>query len=204
MKTKFLFAIALTAITLTVGKLQAQESNYPALKTKQFFSHLATPTESCFLSQELALSLGYSQTFAPNNWNKNTGQSGIDFQADYWFKREFAIGVDTGVTDTRNVSSTLLDHVDIPISVRLPLDVIPPLSGTYIGRHLAPKISVSPIGLDFKTAQIESTFAGGLEFRFTSALGVSVQYKATLEAGTPQQKNANDRRGAFASLVLAF
>jgi hypothetical protein len=195
--------MAVATFALATITASAQDSNYPALKSKQFISKLATPTDSCFLSQELALSFGYSYTVAPDNWN-NHGSPGVDFQADYWFKREFAIGVDTGVTDTHDVASTLLDHIDFPISARLPLDVIPGLQGTFIGKHFAPKISVSPIGLDFKTSQPESTFAGGLEYRFTSAIGILVQYKATLEAGTPAQKNSNDRRGAFASLVLAF
>lgn len=208
MKITKLTLILTAVLTLSVITTKAEDQvgytdqNYPVLKTKQFIEGLVQNRKECFLAQELVLDVGPTYTVPSKDWNKS-GDWGIQGQIIYFPVREVGMGIQTGMTDSQNISPTIIDYLDVLAALRLPMDDIPFFKDTYFGEHVAPQVEIAP-GFDWQHGAFECKFQGGIVYRITSRLGLKFEYEAKFTEGTQLDKYANDDRRAVGAIELAF
>lgn len=178
-KTLFLI-VALGAICLAPAEASLP-STYVVPKAKQLWDRITLPGASLFNAQELSIDVGPTYTLPENTAifepGGGKGVWGLDLGSDYWIKKYAGLGVDTGITDTRQANDLIFSHLDVRGSLRAPLDFG---SGNQFLAHFAAQASVG-FGKDFQDGAYETTFQPALAVRFTPMIGLNGGYRRVFE-----------------------
>lgn len=201
---KFIQSIAVV-VAFLMGMACASAQGYAWPKAKQTYQYLATPGQQEFQSQEFVIGIGPSYCLPAN---VNIGESGggkgvwgIDGQADYYPSRYAGLGIDSGLTNTRVQNDLVVDHLDLQLDLRLPLDVV---LGPY-GKYFALKFSPG-IGKDFTDGAYETVLKAGAVVRLSQHVGIEADYRRTFEpmgVGTTHN-DSNEKNGIYTYVTLSF